>query len=135
MPSPSATPTGLLQVAQRAEDLDRAVAFYHETLGLPLIAKFDPPGLAFVDAGGVRIMLDAIAGADVPGAILYLHVNDIQEAYRDLRSRGLEFLGEPHMINRDEAGNFGPKGAEDWMAFFKDSEGNTIAIASRVTPS
>jgi methylmalonyl-CoA/ethylmalonyl-CoA epimerase len=126
--------TALQQVAQRAIDLDRAVAFYRDTLGLPLLARFDPPGLAFFDLGGVRIMLDAIAGADVPGAILYLRVDEIQQAYRDLQARGIAFVDEPHMINRDDAGHFGPKGAEEWMAFFKDSEGNTLAIASRVSP-
>ncbi len=125
-------PSGLLQVAQRTENLDRAIAFYHETLGLPLVAKFDPPGLAFIDAGGVRVMLDAVAEADVPGAILYLRVDDIQASYSALQERGVEFVDEPHMINRDDAGLFGPKGMEEWMAFFKDSEGNTIAIASRV---
>jgi methylmalonyl-CoA/ethylmalonyl-CoA epimerase len=41
------------QIAQRADDLDRAVEFYRDTLGLPLTARFDPPGLAFFsdDAG------------------------------------------------------------------------------------
>jgi methylmalonyl-CoA/ethylmalonyl-CoA epimerase len=128
-------PSALLQVAQHVDDLDRAVAFYHETLGLPLIARFEPPGLAFIDLGGVRLMLDAVVEADVPRAILYLRVDDIQESYRALRERGIEFVGEPHMINRDDAGLFGPKGMEEWMAFFKDSEGNTIAIASRTMPA
>ena len=53
---------------------------------------------------GIEIMLDAIAGADVPGAILYLRVDDIQQAYRDLQARGIAFVDEPHMINRDDAG-------------------------------
>ncbi|MCA9821442.1 MAG: VOC family protein [Dehalococcoidia bacterium] len=128
-------PSALLQVAQRVDNLDRAIAFYSKTLGLPLMAKFDPPGLAFINLSGVRVMLDAVAEGEVPGAILYLRVDDIQDSYRNLRQRGVEFAGEPHMINRDDAGLFGPKGMEEWMAFFKDSEGNTLAIASRAVPS
>jgi methylmalonyl-CoA/ethylmalonyl-CoA epimerase len=128
-------PTALLQVAQHVDDLDRAVAFYRDTLGLRLIATFNPPGLAFIDLGGVRVMLDAVAEADVPGAILYMQVDDIQASYGALQEVGVQFAGEPHMINRDDAGLFGAKGMEEWMAFFKDSEGNTIAIASRVPPA
>ena len=46
------------QVAQRAEDLDRAVEFYRDALGVPLIARFDPPGLAFFDLGNTRLLLN-----------------------------------------------------------------------------
>lgn len=127
-------PTSLLQVAQHVDDLDRAVAFYRDTLGLPLIARFDPPGLAFIDVGGVRVLLDAVAEAEVPGAILYLQVHDIQASYEDLTAKEVEFMGEPQMIHRDDDGQFGVAGTEEWMAFFKDSEGNTLAIASRVAP-
>ena len=42
----------LTQVAQRAEDLDRAVEFYTRLLGEGPVARFDPPGLAFFRLGG-----------------------------------------------------------------------------------
>ena len=42
---------GLHQVAQRADDLDASVDFYRDVLGLRLIARFDPPGLAVAVAG------------------------------------------------------------------------------------
>jgi methylmalonyl-CoA/ethylmalonyl-CoA epimerase len=114
---------GLLQVAQHAEDLDRAVAFYRDTLGLPFIARFDPPGLAFLDLGNTRLLLEANA----PTAVLYLEVGDIEAAHRRLLDAGVDTIGEPHLIHTDNAGDFGPAGNETWMTFFHDTEGNTLA--------
>ena len=60
----------LIQVAQHVDDLDRAVAFYEQLLGYPALARFDPPGLAFFDLDGTRLLLDAVRGfgQDWPGA-------------------------------------------------------------------
>ena len=63
----------LRQVAQHVEDMDRAVAFYRDTVGLDLIARFDPPGLAFFDLGTSRLLLESGA----PPALLYLGVDDV----------------------------------------------------------
>ena len=51
-------PMRLVQVAQRAEDLERATAFYADLLGAEPLASFDPPGLVFFDLVGVRLLLD-----------------------------------------------------------------------------
>jgi predicted enzyme related to lactoylglutathione lyase len=63
--------------------------------------------------------------------VLYLAVDDIDAAYNTLRARGVEFLGAPHLIHRDDVGQFGGAGEEEWMAFFEDSEGNTLALVER----
>jgi methylmalonyl-CoA/ethylmalonyl-CoA epimerase len=116
------------QVAQRAEDLDRAVAFYRDQLGLTFIARFDPPGLAFFAlGGGARLLLSATASE----ASLYFLVNDLKTAYRDFQGRGVHFLQPPAMIHRDETGDFGKKGVEEWMAFFRDPCGNMLALVER----
>jgi methylmalonyl-CoA/ethylmalonyl-CoA epimerase len=118
----------LHQVAQRAGDLERAVAFYRDTLGLPFIASFDPPGLAFFDLGNTRLLIERGA----PSALLYLEVDDIVTTYDALGSAGVEMTDPPHMIYREgEAKFFGDPGSEEWMAFFKDSEGNTVALVER----
>ncbi len=117
----------LHQVAQRATDLDRSVEFYRDRLGARLIARFDPPGLAFFEFEGVRLLLE---GAAAP-ATLYFRVDDIDAAYDQLRARGVEFIREPQPVHRDEDGLFGPPGAEEWMAFFHDPDGNVLAIAAR----
>jgi methylmalonyl-CoA/ethylmalonyl-CoA epimerase len=117
----------LHQIAQRAEDLDRATAFYGEVLELPLIARFDPPGLVFFDLGNARLLLEQGA----PSAILYLEVGDIEATVRSLVDRGVTIVQEPHLIHRDDDGLFGTAGAEEWMAFFKDSEDNLLGLVER----
>ncbi len=117
----------LHQIAQHVEDLDRAVAFYRDTLGLPFIARFDPPGLAFFDLGNTRLLLEQGA----PSAILYLEVDDIEASTRVLRGAGVEIVDEPHLIHRDDAGTFGAARTEEWMAFFRDSEQNLLGLVER----
>ena len=115
------------QIALLANDLDEAVDFYRNKLGAKLIARFEPPGLAFFDLNGVRLMLERSA----PKSTVYFRVNDIDAAYRELAGSGVTFNGEPHLIYRDTEGQFGPAGEEEWMAFFNDPSGNLLAIAAR----
>jgi len=119
--------TRVHQIAQHADDLGRAVAFYRDTLGLPFVATFDPPGLAFFDLGNVRLLLERGPSS----ALLYLEVPDIQAARARLVAAGVEFVDEPHLIFRDDNGTFGPAGTEEWMTFFHDSEGNLVGLVER----
>ena len=123
--------SGLVQVAQRALDLDRAVAFYRDVLGLEPLARFDPPGLAFFSLGGTRLLLERNA----PSTLLYLAVDDVDDASAALTAAGVDMVGMPHRIHRDDAGQFGTPGTEDWMAFFRDSEDNLLALTERRPPS
>jgi methylmalonyl-CoA/ethylmalonyl-CoA epimerase len=120
----------LLQVAQHAEDLDRAAAFYADVLGAAPVARFDPPGLLFFDLDGVRLLLDRAA----PPALLYLRVDDARSFLAGLRGRGVTVEGEAHLIHTDDGGLFGAPGTEEWMGFFRDSEGNLVGCASRHPP-
>jgi methylmalonyl-CoA/ethylmalonyl-CoA epimerase len=117
----------LHQVAQHADDLDRAVAFYTGVLGGELIARYDPPGLAFLKLGDARLLLDQAA----PSALIYLRVQDVRERTRQLAGQGVEIDTEPHRIHVDTDGAFGEPGWAEWMAFIKDSEGNLVGLASR----
>jgi len=117
----------LLQVAQHAEDLDRAAAFYADVLGTAPVARFDPPGLLFFDLDGVRLLLDRA----VPPALLYLRVDDARGFLDGLRARGVTVESEAHLIHTDTEGAFGEPGTEEWMGFFRDSEGNLVGCASR----
>jgi catechol 2,3-dioxygenase-like lactoylglutathione lyase family enzyme len=115
--------TRIGQIAVNAHDLDRASAFYRDRLGLKEL--FRVPRMAFFDCGGVRLMLGLPEKPefDHPSSVLYFDVADIAEAHRTLAGRGVEFETEPHFI--------APLGAKDlWMAFFRDSEGNLMALQS-----
>src|SRR3954451_13427277 len=113
-------PMGLVQVAQHAEDLDRAAAFYTDLLGAPPVARFDPPGLVFFDLDGVRLLLEVGA----PSALLYLRVDDVHAAVERLRTRGVVVASEPHVIFRHQDATLGPAGTDEWQAFVRDPEGN-----------
>lgn len=115
------------QIAVYAKDLEESVSFYRDRLGATFVQKFDPPGLAFFDFSGTRILLEP----NGPKATLYFRVDDIEAAYDELKANGVTFIGEPHLIYRDDAGRFGVAGEEEWMAFFTDPAGNTLALATR----
>jgi len=119
--------TQLHQVAQHAEDLDRATKFYTDVLGGKEIAGFDPPGLAFVAFDGVRVLLEQAA----PAALIYLRVPDVRETVDQMRADGVSIHTEPHRVHVDAEGAFGERGWEEWMAFIRDSEGNLVGLASR----
>jgi catechol 2,3-dioxygenase-like lactoylglutathione lyase family enzyme len=119
------------QIALFSGDIDHSVEFFRDRLGARFIAKFDPPGLAFFDVGGVRLMLEKNA----PKGTVYLRVEDIHAAYKELTGKGVEFIDEPHLIHRDAEGLFGPAGEEEWMAFFNDPSGNLLAVAARRPPA
>jgi len=112
----------LAQLAQHADDLDRASAFYSALLDSPPTARFDPPGLLFFDLDGVRLLLDEKA----PSCLLYLRVDAIDAALA--RVPGAEVVTAAHLIFRHEDGTLGPAGAEEWQAFIADTEGNTVGL-------
>src|SRR4029077_10078618 len=110
-------------------DIARAKRFYRDTLGLPHVFTFGD--LAFFDAGGVRLYVQAKPAADWrPSSVLYFLVDDIDAAKAELESRGVKFSGAPHMIFRHD-----DTGVEEWMAFFEDTEGNMLALMSLVAPA
>ena len=118
--------TGLGQIAINAHDVERATAFYEDALGLKLLFKA-PPGLAFFDCGGVRLMLTRPEKPefDHPSSILYFAVPDIQAAFRKMKTDGVRFDDEPHLIAR-------MPGHDLWMTFFRDSENNLMGLMSEV---
>lgn len=117
----------LVQVAQRATDLAGTTAFYAELLGVEPVATFDPPGLAFFDLDGVRLLMDRGA----PSALVYLPVDDIDAAVAGLREKGVEITSEPHVIFGHEDDTLGPAGTDEWMAFVKDPEGNLLGLVEQ----
>lgn len=118
------------QIAMPVRDLARATAFYRDRLGMQLLFEV-PPHLAFFDCDGVRLALSISSDPmyDPPGSIVYYRVADIEASHVELEKRSVEFLQGPHKVA--ELGDL-----EIWMAFFEDTEGNTLALTSEkpVTP-
>ena len=114
------------QIGITVSDVDRAVAFYRDALGIKLL--FQVSGMGFFDCGGIRLMLSkSERPAESYSSILYFKVADIQSTWRDLSGRGVTFEGPPHLIARMPDHDL-------WMAFFRDSETNLLALMSEVRP-
>ncbi len=116
------------QVSLYVRDVARAERFYGETLGLPHHFTFG--ALAFFDMAGTRLYLHAVDEEQWrPGSTLYFLVDDIEAAWSALERRGVSMKGAPHRVHTDDA-----TGTEEWLGFFEDGEGNTLALLSRVRP-
>ncbi len=114
------------QIAVTVSDLEAAIAFYRDKLGLPFLFSA-PPGLAFFNCGGLRLMLSvpeensSVAG----GTVLYFKVADINQAYDTLRERGVPFEDAPHLIARMTDHDL-------WMAFLRDPDQHLIGIMAEI---
>ena len=115
------------QISRKVRDIDLAVAWYRDVLGLKHL--FTAGTLAFFDCDGVRLFLAAGEGAEAADSILYFRVGDIHATHAELTRRGVTFRGAPHMIHRHASG------VEEWMAFFDDLDGKPLAVMSEVAPA
>ena len=116
------------QIAVPVGDVDRAVRYYRDTLGMKFLFQA-PPGLAFFDCGGVRLMLDGPAKSvsENRSSVIYYKVPDIAAAHGALAARGVAFESNPHLIAKLPDHDL-------WMAFFRDPDGNLLALMSEVRP-
>jgi predicted enzyme related to lactoylglutathione lyase len=112
------------QIAVPVKEIERAVPFYRDKLGMKFLFQA-PPALAFFDCGGIRLLLDRPEKPEFErhSSVIYFRVADIQASYETFRARGVAFEGEPHVIHKTEK-------YELKMAFFRDTEGNVLALMS-----
>jgi len=116
---------GIGQIAVNAHDLARATAFYRDVLGLRHL--FTAGSMAFLMCGDVRLMLGIAEKPefDHPSSILYFRVDDIDAAHRTLLEHGVRVEQEPLLVHKAEDHDL-------WLAFFRDSEDNVMALMSEV---
>jgi len=114
------------QIFVNVKDLERAITFYREILGMTFLFEA-PPNMAFFDCGGIRIMLGIPDRPDLdhPASIIYYKVDDIEKVYEVLNARGVEFIAKPHLVASMPTYDL-------WLGDFKDSEGNFLALMSEV---
>ena len=106
------------------EDLDRAIAFYRDTLGLPFLFSA-PPQMSFFQSGNVRLLV-GVPAAHEPrqrGSAVYFKVADIHAVFHTLVERGVQFGTSPHVVHRTPT-------TELWLTEFRDPDGNQLALMS-----
>jgi methylmalonyl-CoA/ethylmalonyl-CoA epimerase len=118
--------SAIKQIAINTNDLQRAVEFYRDKLGIKHLFSV-PPNLAFFDCDGIRLMLSLPSKPefDHPSSIIYFNVDDIQQATKTLSERGVQFEEKPLLVADMGTYNL-------WLASFRDSENNLMALMSEV---
>ncbi len=110
------------QIHVSVTDVDQAVTFYRDVLGLPFLFQVPGQPMAFFDCDGVRLYLGVPEEESFrSNPVLYFRVEDIAEAHAELERRGASFVDAPHVVHRDGS-------SELWMAFLKDPDGNNLAL-------
>lgn len=110
------------QLLVPVDDLDRAVRFYRDTLGLPFLFTA-PPQMAFFQVGSVRLLVGVLPAGQAAqrGSQIYFQVADIHAVFETLTGRGVAFQAPPHVIHRTAE-------YELWLAEFRDPDGNQLAL-------
>lgn len=110
------------QIHLTVDDIDRAVAFYRDVLGMRFLFQVPGQPMALFDCGGIRLYLGKPESPEFHSSpLLYYRVGSLEEACAALRSRGVVLTEEPHLVHKTEA-------QELWMAGFRDSEGNRVLL-------
>lgn len=112
------------QISRHVGDIERAVQWYRDVLGLPHLYTFGD--LAFFDCGGTRLYLQRRDAPLPDDSVIYFQVTDIAATHAELLAHGVLFIGAPHLIHRHA------DGTEEWMAFFSDPDGRPLALMSQV---
>ena len=107
-------------------DLEQAVHFYGEVLGLPRsvyneernYAEFEPGNVTFSVYMPEKMRMEFRANTNHYA----LHVEDVAAARAELESRGVEFLGDTFDTGVCH------------MAFFHDPDGNPLMLHHRYAP-
>ena len=117
------------QIAVTVRDLERAIRFYRDILGMRFLFQA-PPQMAFFDCSGVRLLIGVPERPEHnhPASIIYYRVADIRAAHDTLRERGVTFVTPPHLVAKLPDHDL-------WLADFRDSEENILALMSEVRPA
>lgn len=113
------------QIAIPIKDVERAIEFYKDVLGLPLL--FNTENMAFFECNEQRLLLSLPEKGEFANSssVIYFQVEDIKKSAERLIEMGVSFIDQPHVVAK--MGN-----TETWMVFFKDTEGNTHALMCEV---
>jgi predicted enzyme related to lactoylglutathione lyase len=110
------------QIHISVTDVDRAVAFYRDVLGVPFLFQVPGQPMAFFQSGDVRLYLGVPESLEFASrAVLYFRVDDIDAERDRLAAAGVDFLDKPHVVHRAED-------HELWMSAFRDPDGHHLIL-------
>jgi catechol 2,3-dioxygenase-like lactoylglutathione lyase family enzyme len=109
------------------DDIDRAIGFYRDKLGLEVRRAQEDPTSAFVHVGEDRFLLYTSTFKRGETTVASFIVDDVEATVRELRDRGVTFeeYDLPELKTEDGVAQTG----DFKSAWIKDSEGNTIAFS------
>lgn len=110
------------QIAITVSDVDQALTFYRDQLGLDFLFSAGS-NLAFLNADGIRIMLSTPQGAGTVGgnSILYFKVSDIEAVHASVVARGAKNERAPQLAAK-------MPDHELWTGFLRDPDGNLVGL-------
>jgi catechol 2,3-dioxygenase-like lactoylglutathione lyase family enzyme len=109
-------------------DLERAKKFYEGTLGLKVIREDPSPGAVLQAGEGMTIYIYQRAATKADHTAASFTVKDVEATVNGLKAKGVVFddIDTPSFKTVDGIATMGDlKGA-----WFKDSEGNILAVAN-----
>jgi methylmalonyl-CoA/ethylmalonyl-CoA epimerase len=108
------------------DDVDAAIVFYRDVLGLPFLFAA-PPQMAFFMCGAVRLLVGVLPPGQAAqrGSAIYFNVGDIHAMHAALSAKGVAFAHAPHVVHRTPQ-------SELWLAQFADPDGNQLLLMSDV---
>jgi DNA-binding CsgD family transcriptional regulator/predicted enzyme related to lactoylglutathione lyase len=112
------------QIARSVSNVEASRNWYELVLELPHLYTFGK--LSFFDCNGTRLMLAQEGEVNPKESTLYFKVADIADTYARLQQKGVEFIAAPHKIHTHA------DGTEEWMGFFKDPDGRTLALMAQM---
>ena len=109
-------------------DLDRAKRFYEEKLGLKVIQTDPSPGAVLQAGGGTSLYIFQRAATKADHTTASFTVQDVEAVVRELKGKGVVFeeLDMPGIKTVNGIATMG----EVKGAWFKDTEGNTLAVTN-----
>ena len=114
--------SGIRQIAVTVSNVDDALGFYRDVLGLTFLFSAGPD-LAFLEAGDIRLMLSTPQGAGAVGAnsVIYFSVTDIVDTHTSFVERGATEERAPQLAAKMHD-------HELWIGFLRDPDGNLLAL-------
>lgn len=104
-------------------DLEKAVAFYRDVLGMKVNAIIAGE-FAFLNGGGVVLALREATDRPNPGLTeIVFEVDDVRTTYEELKSKGVVFPYQPRAVTGNET-------SELYATDFRDPDGHILSITS-----